>query len=184
MCACACICLSACCPWRYNQPVSEMMWRQYLPCASLLFWLYVQTVQCTLLNQMSDYTPNIRKSKHIEMIHKERCVFAFDHTERPTNSSTVMRTYWNLKCVSSKKSHTTFSSTNGMFSSQEYERSLPWKKGVCLIVLSVHLCTSNCKVLFKMGYILFWWSTLDILLTISNFATTCQLTLMRVWVSC
>ncbi len=31
-----------------------------------------------------------------------------------------------------------------------------------------------------LGYNLFWWSTLDILLTISNFATTCQLILNNV----
>ncbi len=34
------------------------------------------------------------------------------------------------------------------------------------------------------GYTLSWSSTLDILLTISNFATTCQLTLIRVLVDC
>ncbi len=32
------------------------------------------------------------------------------------------------------------------------------------------------------GYTLFWYSTLDILLTISNFVTACQLTLITVLV--
>ncbi len=34
-----------------------------------------------------------------------------------------------------------------------------------------------------LGYTLFWF-TLDILLTVSNFATTCQLAVIRVLVDC
>lgn len=67
MCAYACICLSACCPWRYNQPVCERMWRLYLHCASLLFWL--SEYLCRLCS--------IRCSIRCEMTLGERCVFAF-----------------------------------------------------------------------------------------------------------
>ncbi len=34
------------------------------------------------------------------------------------------------------------------------------------------------------GYNLYWWSPLEIILTISNFAATCQLTLIRVLIYC